>query len=88
MACFIVSYDLPAGSDYAPLHERLRQYPGWAMITQSTWAVTLEPGSAVQVRDYLRPAVPAGGRLFVIRSARDGAWNNVICNNDWLVERL
>ena len=36
---YVISYDLPAGSDYEPLYKAIKTYGTWAHITQSTWAI-------------------------------------------------
>ena len=85
--CFIVSYDLPEGSDYTPLYEAMKTYEAWAIITESTWAIVTDH-SAVTIRDHLKNYVRPGGRLFVVRSGKESAWSNTICENSWLKENL
>lgn len=87
MNTYVITYDLPEGSDYGPLYEAIKSYGTWAHITESTWAiVTSQP--AGHVRDDLGSHVPAGGRLFVVRTGGQAAWRNVICTNTWLKEKL
>lgn len=88
MAGFVVSYDLPDGSNYELLYNALKSYPGWARVTASTWMVAHPTGSASAIRDHLQAFVPPGGRLFVVRSAAEAAWKNVFCSNAWLEGHL
>jgi hypothetical protein len=87
MACFIISYDLPAGGDYADLIAAIKAYGRWAHITKSTWAVVTEAG-APEVRDHLDAYIPAGGRIFVVKSGREAAWRNCMCSDEWLKARI
>ncbi len=87
MACFLISYDLPEGSDYEPLIEGIKSYRTWAHITESLWAIVTED-RPVAIRDNLGTFVPEGGRLFVQKAASGAAWRNVICRNAWLKEHL
>ena len=85
--CYIISYDLPEGTDYNPLYKAMKSYKAWAMITESTWAIVGDD-DAVTIRNHLKLYIPSGGRLFVIRSGKESAWVNTICKNEWLQENL
>lgn len=87
MATYIVSYDLPEGSNFDNLIDRIKQYGTWAHITLSTWAVVTED-SASTIRDTLNYYIPDGGRLIVVKSANVAAWNNTMCTNDWLHKNI
>lgn len=85
--CYIVTYDLPEGSDYNDLYDAIKSYKRWALITDSTWAVVTDK-KAVDVRGHLLSFIPSDSRLCVVRSGREGAWNNVHCDNEWLRNNL
>lgn len=87
MASFIISYDLPEGSNYDNLIERIKQYGTWAHITLSTWAVVTGDSASV-IRDTLNSYIPNGGRLIVVKSANEAAWKNAMCTNDWLQKNI
>lgn len=87
MASFIISYDLPDGSDYQPIIDRIKQYGTWAHVTLSTWAIVTED-SATIIRDTLGALIPEGGRLMVVKSSNTAAWKNVLCTNDWLQKNI
>ena len=87
MATYIISYDLPEGSNYDNLIDRIKEYGTWAHITLSTWAVVTEDTASI-IRDTLKSYIPEGGRLFVVKSANVAAWNNTMCTNDWLQNYL
>ena len=87
MTTYIVTYDLRGRRDYAPLYEEIKSTRNWAKITESTWAVVTEE-SAKNLRDRLRTVMDEDDRLFVVKSGVEGAWRNVICNNEWLKKWL
>jgi len=87
MSCFIISYDMADGGDYAPLYEAIKSYGTWAHITESTWAVVTEQDHK-QVRARIGQHLPDGSRLIVVKSAGVAAWRNVICRDQWLKENL
>lgn len=85
---FIISYDLPSGSDkYNALIDRIKQYGTWAHITLSTWAIVSEC-SANEIRDTLKSIIGEESRLIVVQSANVAAWSNSICSNDWLKKNI
>ncbi len=87
MPCYIISYDLSQGRDYAQFHEKIQEFGTWARLTESTWAIVTEKNS-VEVRDYLGAYMEKGDRLFVIRSGKEAAWRNVKCSGEWLKKHL
>lgn len=87
MDSYIISYDLPEGSDYENLINRIKQYGTWAHVTLSTWVVVTED-NATTIRDTLNSFIPEGGRLLVVKSAHVAAWNNAMCTNDWLLKNV
>lgn len=88
MTCYIVSYDLRAqGRNYEQLYAALKNYPKWAMINESVWAIVTEK-SAVDIRDNLTQYIDSNDRLFVIKSGVEAAWRNSKCKNEWLKENL
>lgn len=87
MASYIISYDIPKGSDYDSLISCIKQYGTWAHITESTWAI-VSHDSASSIRDTLNHYIPDGGRLIVVQSANVAAWNNTMCTNEWLQKNI
>lgn len=87
MKCYIVSYDLRNNREYASLYEGIKSYSNWAHITESNWAIVTDQ-TAVQVRDYLLTKIDSDDRLFVIKSGTEAAWQNTLCENEWLKENL
>lgn len=83
----LISYDLAKGGDYESLISNIKDFPNWAHITESTWAIVTTL-SCREVRDRLRPLLPVGSPLFVNRASGEAAWYNVMCNDDWLVAQL
>lgn len=87
MASYIISYDLPEGSGYQDLIDRIKKYGTWAHITQSTWAVVTDD-LASTIRDSLNQFIPEGGRLIVVKTANVAAWSNTLCTNEWLQKNI
>ena len=87
MACFIITYDVREGGDYAELISAIKAYGSWAQIAQSAWAVVAK-SDAETVRDDLCALLPEGSRLFVVKSGAEAAWHNVACSNEWLKRNL
>ena len=84
--CYIISYDVAEGGDYSII-DAIKAYKSWAHITKSTWAIVTEDKHA-EVRDNLNEYLPAGSRLFVVRSGSVAAWRNVMCSSEWLKRNL
>ena len=91
MNSFIITYDVAKTGDYsnvyAALYEAIKSYGTWAHITESCWAIKTDL-SVVAVRDNLLRLMRQGDRLMVVQTAHVAAWNNTICNNDWLKENI
>lgn len=88
MASYLVTYDLVKKRNYEGLHERIKNYPNWACITESSWIV-VTTNTAVQVRDHLGQALDSDDKLFVGAIGPEGAWRNLGKTlNDWLMEYL
>jgi len=88
VSTYIITYDLRVpGRSYQPLHDRIRQYPNWAKITESNWVV-VTTWTAVQIRDDLARYVDQNDRIFVVKSGKEAAWQNAICDNEWLRTNL
>ena len=88
MTSKIVSYDLCSpGRNYNELYEAIRKYPQWAHITGSTWFVKSD-SSCVEVRANLSKYMDNNDRIFVAELTGNAAWENVICDNDYLKRNL
>ena len=87
MACYIISYDLVKERDYEELYKAIKSYGTYAHITESTWAIVTN-NKATQIKDKLQKCMDSNDRIFVIRSGREAAWNNVLCMDDWLTKNL
>ena len=91
MNSFVISYDISKTGDYENVHnllvDRIQSYGVWAHITDSCWAIRSDT-SAVNIRNFLWSVMRAEDRLIVIQTAHVAAWNNTMCNNDWLRENI
>ena len=84
MPRYIITYDLHApGQNYEALAERIKSYPRWAKLMQSTWCVVTSQTSE-QVRDHLKPALDGNDKLLVGVLGRS-AWYGLSSKlTDWL----
>ena len=87
MTCYIISYDLVKERDYKGLYEVIKSYSNWTHIAESTWAIVTSD-EAKQIRDNLKKHIDSDDRLFVIKSGKEAAWMNVLCENKWLKDNL
>lgn len=84
----IVEYDLcQPGDNYDNLIQTIKEYSEWAHITKSTWFIKTND-SCVNVRNYLSSKMDGNDRLFVAELTGAAAWSNVICDSDYLKEKL
>lgn len=91
MRTVLISYDLVGTSETSAGYERLvaaiKRLGLWAKIGKSVWIVrTTEP--CARIHDMLWPHVDDSDRLFIIRTRREAAWQNVLCDDDWLQDNL
>ena len=88
MSAHIITYDLSQpGRNYADLYARIKSYPAYAMITESSWAVATDR-SPEAVRDHLVPALDRNDTLFV-STLGDSEWAGLSDEiSNWLKENL
>lgn len=87
MACYLISYDLRKAKDYERLYDAIKSYGTWAHVLESSWAVETDK-TATNLRDHLAEFIDSDDGLFVVKSAGEAAWRNVLCKNEWLKEHL
>ena len=87
MTSMIIEYDLRSpGRNYDDLYRAIKSYGAWAHITESTWFKTSE--SCVQVRDKLLAHMDGNDSIFVAVLTGVAAWNNVLCDSEYLKKNL
>ena len=69
------------------MYEAIRNYPIWAHITESTWFVKTDD-TCVQIRDALKEKMDSNDRIFVATLTGEAAWNNLICESEYIKENL
>ena len=88
MKCYLIAYDIGGyGGDYSALHRAIQAYGTWAHISESFWAVVTHD-SAIAIRNNLARFIGSEGRILVVKSGMEAAWENSICNNEWLRTNL
>lgn len=86
---YIVTYDLGTGANEAKITEILKGFGTWGHVTSHLWSVLLPVGEdAVSLRNKIKPFVGVGGRVFVLRSGYEAAWDNTIAKREWLKKYL
>jgi len=88
MSAHIITYDLShPGRNYDELYARIKSYPAWARVSESSWAVATDQSPEV-VRDHLTPALDRNDNLFV-GTLGSSAWVGLSKEiSDWLKENL
>lgn len=88
MSSKIIEYDLCApGKNYDELYDAIRSYGVWAHVTKSTWFIKTTD-SCIAVRDKLLKHMDSNDRIFVAELTGSAAWQNVICDNQYLKDNL
>jgi CRISPR associated protein Cas2 len=91
MTKFLVTYDLVGTSEtsdeYKRLIEKIKSYGTWGKVQKSVWLLKSSKSSA-SVRDDLLKAMDSDDRLLVIQVTGTAAWQNQICDNQWLLDFL
>lgn len=71
---YIVSYELKDPSrNYQGLIEEIKNSPGWAMITESSFIVDTQE-TAVSLRNRLNGKIDSNDIVYVCRLDREAAW--------------
>ena len=88
MTSMIIEYDLRSpGRNYDDLYRAIKSYGAWAHITESTWFIKTSE-SCVQVRDKLLALMDGNDCIFVAVLTGVAAWNNVLCDSEYLKKNL
>ncbi len=74
--------------DKAGIKAYMKEYPAWAKITDSTWAIVSPHERAKDIRNDLEDLIGKEGRIFVIKSGTEAAWNNLRASNQWFKKNL
>lgn len=85
---YLVAYELKQPREqYNELMRVLKSFDDWAQLLDSIWAIRTDLG-AVEVRDRLWEVMDPDDGLFVLKSGREAAWQDVRCDNQWLKDNL
>ena len=83
MNTYLITFEIQDRNKISQLDEMIQQFPTWARITSTCYAVVTEE-SARSIRDRISSILSADDRLFICLSGRVAAWKNSRCSNDWL----
>jgi hypothetical protein len=88
MSSLLVTYDLNRpGQDYADLHKAIKSNPGWAKLSESSYAISTNL-SPSQVYSSLKPYLDKNDTLYVIVLTRPYAGQGSQEVNEWLEKHL
>ena len=74
MDVFLVTYDLDSpGQNYDALIKRIKGYPDWAKISDSSWCIWSATQS-VAIRDNLKTCLDKNDKLLVAKLSGQAAW--------------
>ncbi len=85
---YIVSFELGTGANKEALIAALKSYGTWGRVTNETWVIVALSDNAASVRDKLTPFIGTGGRIFIVKSGFEAAWQNAACDSEWLKKYL
>lgn len=85
--CYIITFYFNPARANPTLQDAIIAYGTWARISETTWAI-ITTQSATEVRDALETHLRPLDRLFVVKSGREAAWQNVECSSEWLKTNL
>lgn len=89
MNTYLITYDLDnPGQNYSSLISKIKGYPAWAYICESSWGISAFD-SAAEVRDNLVKALDQNDKLFVGKLSGEAAWFGLLSDvTGWLHENL
>lgn len=89
MNSYLITYDLDKpGKDYESLINRIKEYPAWAHICESSWCVR-SSNSSKDIRDTLSPYLDDNDKLFVGKLTGEAAWQGLSKElTNWLHDNL
>jgi hypothetical protein len=85
MRVFLVTYDLNRESKRPPIVDAIREFEGWARLSESSYAVQTAL-TADQVYQRLLPLLDSNDTLYVIRLSAPWAGQGYVKVNEWLEE--
>lgn len=74
-------------SNYAQVLEVIKSYGTWGKLSDNAWVVETA-GTAVDIRERISNIMAPGGRVFVVKSGVEAAWQNMPADSDWLKQHL
>ena len=90
MSAFLVTYDLvgtdAVSANYKHLIDEIKR-TAWAHVQESV-LIVVSNESAKELFDRLWSHMHHRDRLLVLRSGRESAWDNAMCDDGWLKANL
>jgi len=87
MNCYLIGVEMAPDGDTKSLVQSIKDYKTWARITNTLYAVVSDQ-EATEIRDNLARYIGDDGRIFVIKSGVEAAWENARCRNEWLKKNI
>lgn len=87
MTIYVITYDLNNEKNYPRLYDRIKSAgSAWCRALDSVWFIQTS-ATAVQLRDYLLPAIDSDDMLFVCEVTANSAWRLPTSASDWLMTK-
>lgn len=89
MDVFLITYDLNnPGQNYAQLIKKIKSYPDWAKISDSSWCVW-SAAQSTSIRDSLKVYLDQNDKLLVAKLSGQAAWSGLSSDvSNWLHDNL
>lgn len=87
MACYLITYDLNKETRRPPIVEKIKEFEGWAQLSESSYAVSTA-SRPQQIYERLKPLLDDNDQLYVITLNRPYSGQGSQEVNDWLVNQL
>jgi hypothetical protein len=65
----------------------IKAYGTWGRLTDDAWVIYTNE-KPISIRTKLLPFIGGAGRLMVLKSGYEAAWQNMPAKNDWLEKYL
>lgn len=87
MTVYLVTYDLNKETTRPPVLEKVKSFPSWAKLSESSYAIDTA-WTAQQVYEYFKPLIDANDRIYVITLRKPWMGFGLKDVNEWLDSHL
>ncbi len=88
MKTYLISFDFEEPRrNFHRLYEAIKTYGIWCKINESVWIIKTD-NSTIEIRDFLKQYIYSNDGIFVVKTSREAAWNNIKVKTEWLKNNL